>query len=342
MLQKMDIGESFTKNLPIIDVRSPGEFEKGHIPGAHNIPLFSDQERAQVGTVYKMESQEAAINLGYTYVTPKLDYFVSQAFEIAPQGKVIVHCWRGGMRSQAFGEHLAANGFHEVNVVQGGYKAYRNGVLHSFEVPRTLRVLGGFTGSGKTYILRELQNLGEHIIDLEGLAHHKGSAFGGIGQASQPTVEQFENDLSFALSKLDLDRPIWVEDESHNIGSVKIPRAFFQQMRAAGLVFLEIPIKERVKHLVAGYARSGDANLIEGIRRISKRLGGLRTKEMLDLLAGKHYEEVAQMALEYYDSYYLKSLKKRDGRSTLHIHLESTCHRENAQKILKLTLNERH
>ncbi|MCC5936130.1 MAG: tRNA 2-selenouridine(34) synthase MnmH [Lunatimonas sp.] len=342
MLLKLDIGDSFTRNLPIIDVRSPGEFEKGHIPGAYNIPLFSDRERAHVGTVYKKQSQEAAISLGYTYVTPKLDEFISGAFEVAPQGKVIVHCWRGGMRSQAFGEHLAANGFHEVNLVHGGYKAYRNWVLNSFEVPRKIHLLGGYTGSGKTFILRELQKNGEQVIDLEGLARHKGSAFGGIGQDDQPSVEQFENNLSFELSKLDLDRPIWVEDESHNIGNVKIPRAFFNQMRTAGLIFMQIPIEERVHHLVEGYASSGDATLREGILRISKRLGGLRTKEMLGFLDRKDYYHVALMALEYYDNYYLKGLQKREGGNTLYIHLETTAHRENALKILKLTNNGRH
>lgn len=335
MLRKMEIGESFSRNLPIIDVRSPAEFEKGHIPGAVNIPLFSDQERAHVGTVYKMQSQEAAITLGHTYVTPKLDYFIFRSFEVAPQGSAIVHCWRGGMRSQAFGEHLASNGFHEVHIVKGGYKAFRNWVLDSFEVLRNVRVLGGYTGSGKTLILKELQHQGEQIIDLEGLARHKGSAFGGLGQDKQPTVEQFENNLSLELGKLDLERILWVEDESHNIGNVQIPRAFFEQMRSAELYFLDIPKEVRVKHLVAGYAGSGDSKLREGIQRISKRLGGLRTKEMLACLDQKDYYQVAYMALEYYDNYYLRGFKRRLETNIVHLYLESTHHRRNALEILK-------
>jgi tRNA 2-selenouridine synthase len=335
MVRKINIGESLEENLPIIDVRSPGEFGKGHIPEAVNIPLFSDEERAHVGTVYKQQSQEAAVALGYEYVTPKLNHFISRAFDVAPHGKVIVHCWRGGMRSQAFADHLSSNGFKEVLVVNGGYKAFRNWVLESFEVPLKIRVLGGYTGSGKTIILKELQNEDEQIIDLEGLALHKGSAFGGIGQGQQPTVEQFENDLYFELRKLNLDRYIWIEDESHNIGNVKIPRSFFNQMRAADLFFLEIPKEERAKHLVEGYANSGDSNLREGINRISKRLGGLRTKEILDFLTKKDFYNVALMALDYYDKYYLKGLQKKLAGKIIHFQLGTTHHRENANEILK-------
>lgn len=341
MVRKINFGEPLKEKFPIIDVRSPGEFQKGHIPETINIPLFSDEERAHVGTVYKQESQEAAVELGYKYVTPKLNHFISSAFDVAPHGKVIVHCWRGGMRSQAFAEHLSSNGFEEVLVVDGGYKAFRNRVLDSFEIPLKIRVLGGYTGSGKTIILEELQKQGEQVIDLEGMACHKGSAFGGIGQGQQPTVEQFENNLYFELSKLNLDRFIWIEDESHNIGNVKIPRSFFNQMRAADLLFLEIPKEARARHLVEGYANSGNAKLKEGIYRISKRLGGLRTKEILDYLDKKDFYNVALMALAYYDKYYLRGLQKKVSGNIIHCELDNTEHRENAIKILKTIKDER-
>ncbi len=335
MVKKINIGESLESDLPLIDVRSPGEFEKGHIPRAVNIPLFSDEERARVGTVYKRQSQEAAIALGYKYVTPKLQYFVSRAFEVAPEGRAVIHCWRGGMRSQSFAAHLSDNDFKEAFVVDGGYKAFRNHVLKSFETPLKIRILGGYTGSGKTFILEELQKQGEQVIDLEALASHKGSAFGGIGQAPQPSIEQFENNLHNRLCELDLDKPIWLEDESHNIGGVKIPDAFFNQMKKASLFFVEIPKEERAKHLVEGYASCGDKQLEEGLHKISKRLGGLRAQEAFGFLAQKDYYNVALMTLDYYDKYYLRGLEKKLTSKIIKLELPTTHHQENAIKILQ-------
>lgn len=172
-------------SYPVIDVRSPGEFKKGHIVGAYNIPLFTDAERAHVGTVYKQKGPDKAMSLGLEYVTPKLRWFVEQAALVAPQKKVVVHCWRGGMRSHAFAEHLEENGFEDVKVIEKGYKAFRNFVLDSFTVEMQLKVIGGYTGSGKTRILSRLKEEGCQVIDLEGLACHKGSAFGSIGEDDQ-------------------------------------------------------------------------------------------------------------------------------------------------------------
>lgn len=343
MVRRINIDESLKSKLPIIDVRSPGEYEKGHIPNAINIPLFSDEERAAVGLVYKNQSQQAAIDLGYQFVTPKLNYFISRAFEVAPNGKATVHCWRGGMRSQAFAEHLSVNNFQEVLLVDGGYKSFRNYVLASFETPLKILVLGGYAGSGKSLILKELENQGEQIIDLEGLAFHKGSAFGGIGQGQQPSFEQFENNLFYEISKLKLDSLIWIEDESHNIGQVKIPRSFFNQMRNSKLIFLEIPKDERARHLVDGYATCGDKHLEEGIFKISKRLGGLGTKVILNFLAHKDYYNVALMTLDYYDKYYLRGLQKRSVSDIIRIKLEKNHILENTLKILNtIRHNEQH
>src|SRR5665647_2503716 len=153
MVTEINIEEVFSLQLPIIDVRSPGEFEKGHIPNAINISLFTNDERAHVGTVYVQQSQEAAIKLGYEYVTPKLQNFINDALNVAPKAEVIVHCWRGGMRSHAFAQHLSDNGFSDVKLIIGGYKTYRNYVLDTLATPSKIKVLGGYTGSGKTYIL---------------------------------------------------------------------------------------------------------------------------------------------------------------------------------------------
>ena len=192
-MKMISVEQAVQDSLPIIDVRSPLEFEKGHIPGATNVALFSNEERAHIGTVYKQESQEAAIEIGYKYADPKREHYIREARKAAPDGRVIVHCWRGGMRSKSMAEHLENNGFTDVQVITGGYKAFRNYVLDFFQRSFSIKVIGGYTGSGKTEILQELKHQGEQVIDLERLAHHKGSAFGGIGQKEQPSVEQFEN-----------------------------------------------------------------------------------------------------------------------------------------------------
>ncbi|MCD6543354.1 MAG: tRNA 2-selenouridine(34) synthase MnmH [Flavobacteriaceae bacterium] len=336
MISEIKIEEAFLCNLPIIDVRSPGEFKQGHIPEAINIPLFSNEERAHVGTVYKQQSKEAAIDIGYTYVEPKLEIFISDTLKIAPIKKVIVHCWRGGMRSKAFAKHLVENGFTDVKVITGGYKAFRNLVLNSLEIPINIKVLGGYTGSGKTQILKEFKKIGSQVIDLEGLANHKGSAFGGIGQQEQPTVEQFENNLHAAWRKLDLNKPIWVEDESHNIGKVKIPMPFFKQIRNARLYFMDIPKNERAKFLVSEYANKNTELLKESILRISKRLGDLNTKKSIQLLNEENFYEVAIISLHYYDKFYLKGMKKRNQEEVIQIKLPSTNHHKNAIEIEKL------
>ena len=334
MILDVSIKEALKYSTLIIDVRSPGEFECGHIPGAINIPLFSDEERANVGTVYKKKSKEAATELGYEYVKPKLESFITRSRDAAPDGEVTVHCWRGGMRSKAFGKHLAENGFEVVRIINGGYKAYRNFVLDELGRPFDLNVLGGYTGSGKTYVLHELKKLGEQVLDLEGLANHKGSAFGGIDQGEQPTVEQFENNLHMETSKLDVEKPIWVEDESHNIGSVKIPMPFFDQKRNARLYFVDIPKKERARHLVSEYAVCNNEELANSIHRISKRLGGLREKKAINYLKNENYFEVAMIALAYYDKYYLRSMKKRDPKRVIRMKLPDVNHKPNAVSIL--------
>ena len=334
MVNFISINEALQSLIPIIDVRSPQEHGQGCLPNATNIPLFTNQERALVGTVYKKQSKEEAIALGYTFVNPKLERFVSDAKKVH-QHTVIVHCWRGGMRSQSFATHLLANGFLNVSVIEGGYKSYRNYVLNYFKTPFLLQILGGFTGSGKTEILTKLALQGEQIINLEAIANHKGSAFGSIGQNKQPTVEQFENELFTQLSKLNLHKPIWLEDESYNIGKAIIPISLFNQMQKAPVLFLEIPRKARAKHLVAIYAHSGDIFLKESIYRIAKRLGGLRTKLALDFLMQKNYFQVALLALEYYDKYYLLGLQKKVAFKIKKLELKTTDHKKNAEKILQ-------
>lgn len=337
MPTKIDISRAVKSDLPIIDVRSPAEYEKGHIPKAVNIPLFTNQERAQIGTVYKQESAAAAIALGTRLVQPKLQHFVKRSFEVAPQGRTIVHCWRGGMRSEGFANHIGSHGFNEVLVIEKGYKAFRRLALKQFSQPYNLFILGGFTGSGKTEILKGLAEKNLQVIDLEGLARHKGSAFGALGNTKQPTVEQFENELFTELMNINPHKPLWLEDESHNIGKVKIPDGLFQQISNAPLLFLDIPKEERARFLAQAYAQSGSLQLAESMKRISKRLGGLRTQQALDYLEKQDYYQAALIALQYYDKYYEKGLENHPPDQVKRLPLYTTKHLQNAQYILKNT-----
>lgn len=335
MVQRIAIGEYLTGEplLPLVDVRTPAEYETGHIPGAVNIPLFSNEERAKVGTLYKQVSVERAYEEGYRFVTPKLDWFIEEARKVAVDGHIVVYCWRGGMRSKSFADHLSESGIGQVYVIEGGYKAFRQHALESFEKPEVIRVLGGYTGSGKTRILKELEGMGEQVIDLEGIAHHKGSAFGSIGESEQPKNEHFTNLLFWEWRKLDLTRSVWLEDESIHIGKVFIPENLFERMRQATLYFLKIPKEQRAQLLVEIYAGIDSIKLAESVQKISKRLGGLRTTEALEALERNDYYETAIITLDYYDKFYLKGLNRRDPERVVLIVSDTVDAKSNAGKV---------
>lgn len=292
----------------LLDVRSPGEFTQGHIPGALSFPLFSDEERAQVGTLYKQNGKEAAMLRGLDIVGPKMGDFVRQAGRLAHDKRLAVHCWRGGQRSGSMAWLLRTAGF-EVVTLSGGYKNYRRHVLEYFEhLPFQFVVLGGRTGSGKTKILHALRGFGEQIVDLEALAHHKGSSFGSIGEMPQPTVEQFENDVFDALRRLDPSRRVWLENESRSIGRVFIPPGLWAAMKKALLLNVEIPDADRVQNLVADYADCPAGELEAAFQRIDRKLGGQHLKAALEALEQRDFAAAAGIALAYYDKTYQHGL----------------------------------
>ncbi|PID28293.1 MAG: tRNA 2-selenouridine(34) synthase MnmH [Candidatus Cloacimonadota bacterium] len=340
MIKEIKAEVCIKNKLPVVDVRSPGEFRSGHIPGAVNIPIFTDEERAVIGTVYKRESKEKAVKLGYEYVTPKLKNIERKLKEISLSGKFNVYCWRGGMRSHRFSEYAESKGF-EPHLVTGGYKSFRHLVLSSFKQKFDLIIAGGFTGSGKTRILHELKKRGHQVIDLEGLANHKGSVFGAMGCPAQPSTEHFENKLFNELKNMDVDKPVWAEDESNNVGFVNIPADFFRQMREAVLYFMEIPRKKRAEYLTAEYGNGDDEALETGIKKISKRLGGLQTREALEALRKKDYLRVAEITLSYYDKYYLRGSAKRDPEKVYFIPFENTDYIKNTDILLKVVKEKR-
>ncbi|HAD14792.1 MAG TPA: tRNA 2-selenouridine(34) synthase MnmH [Saprospirales bacterium] len=301
----------FIAELPervMLDVRSPGEYAHGHIPGALSFPLFDDAERSQVGTMYKQTGKEEAMELGLSIVGPKMADFVKQAKKLAPGRRLAVHCWRGGQRSGSMAWLFRQSGF-DVVTLHGGYKAYRQYILDGFKTTSLkLIVLGGRTGSGKTKILHKLKNLGEQIIDLEGLAHHKGSAFGFIGEQPQPTVEQYENDLFQAISQLDPGRRVWIENESKSIGRVYIPLDFWAKMKAAPLVNIDIPNHIRLENLVKDYVLTDRSALQVAFEKIAKKLGGLHLKQAVESLEQNDFHAAAKIALQYYDKTYEHNL----------------------------------
>jgi tRNA 2-selenouridine synthase len=343
-VQKITINEFIqgTKAQIIIDVRSPKEFNHAHIPNAKSLPLFDDDQRAIVGTTYKKQSREDAIKTALPFFGDKMLKMVEQvetwvkAFKDAHQMQpnIYVHCWRGGMRSAAVAWLLDLYGF-KVSQVIGGYKAYRNWVIAQYSNKYNLRVLGGYTGSGKTEILQAMQQNGAGVIDLEALAHHKGSAFGALGQAPQPSQEMFENLLSKSLFVLNDQKTIWLEDESQRIGTVMIPTVFFENMRSSTCYFLEIPFEERLDFIVSQYGAFEKEALIAAIQRIQKRLGGLETKNAITFIEENNIKAAFSILLKYYDKWYDK-FSKSDAKlkQPLHPLVANQVHPENNAQLL--------
>ena len=320
--QRIDIEQFLSLALlhPVLDVRSPGEYKHAHIPGAHSFPLFTDEERKIVGTTYKQNSREEAIKIGLDFFGPTLKQRVIEAERIAKGNKILlVHCWRGGMRSAAISWLLDLYGF-KIYTLTGGYKAYRNWVLEQFKKNYPFQLIGGYTGSGKTELLVALKIEKQLIVDLEEIAGHKGSAFGNIGLPPQPGQEQFENCLSMALHgcvQASASTPIWLEDESQRIGTVNIPNELWNTMRKSPIYFLDIPFEKRLEHIVEEYGQLDQEAVVAAIGRITKKLGHLQAQQAIDFLQENNTTESFSILLRYYDKLYAKSLQNREGLEKL-------------------------
>ena len=352
------------KHFALIDVRSPGEYGHAYIPGAYNLPLFTDDERRIVGTSYKQENRETAIKIGLDFFGPRMKKMVEEVELIVnsresginnnvstpklrnkdsglmTHNSLLIYCWRGGMRSAGVAWLMDLYGF-KVYTLAGGYKKFRNYVLNTFKIPFEFNILGGYTGSGKTEILKALEKGGESIIDLEEIAKHKGSAFGNIGLPGQPTQEMFENMLALDLRQKSMANdqrpiqteppgppftpdsyreqhsPLWLEDESQRIGDVNIPHELWKTMRTSRVYFLEIPFEERLKHVVEEYGALDKEKLLNCIVRIQKRLGGMESKNSINFLLDGNITECFRILLKYYDKWYLKSLHNRENINSL-------------------------
>ncbi len=328
------------KDIPVVDVRSPKEFEQGHIPGAINIPLFINDERAKVGTLYKNRSRDAAILAGLEIAGTKLTQLAEAGLKTAKNNRLILHCWRGGMRSSSVSWLFGTCGI-QCQILDGGYKSYRRYVLECFSLPFNLIVIGGMTGTGKSAILDVLAKHSLQVLKLEEIAHHKGSAFGGLGEQDQPTNEQFENDLFTILQGFDLKKPIFVEDESRNIGSNYIPATFFETMSRSQIVITKMARELRINRLVQVYGQFSKNDLKNAIMKISKRLGGLSVQNAISSLDNGQLDMAASICLLYYDKAYLFGLMKKTNIEKFDIEFYTSDASANADIFIQFLKDKR-
>ena len=300
----------------IIDVRSPGEFAIDHIPGALNLPVLSDAERAEVGTIYVQESRFKARRIGAAYVARNVARHLETVMIDWPNGeRPLVYCWRGGMRSNAMAVILAHVGWR-VGVLDGGYRTYRRRVSSRLydagPIPRLI-LLDGCTGSGKTEVLKRLAARGVQTIDLEGLAEHRGSLFGALPGREQPSQRMFESRLLACLEGLDPARPVVVEAESSKVGQLMAPPALWRAMASAPRIELTAPVDARARYLAQAYATLGDdpARLVELLARLPDRPGRQRLAAWSALAGAGALSELAEDLMQvHYDPAYRRWSQK--------------------------------
>jgi tRNA 2-selenouridine synthase len=297
--------------LPVVDVRSEGEFAAGHIRGVANIPILKNEERVQVGTDYKQKGQAEAIKTGFRLVGPRLLDIVNETEKVGKE--ILVHCWRGGMRSNNFCQFVNMARI-KAHALTGGYKAYRQRAVDTFKHPFSFRIIGGCTGSGKSEILRTLKSQGAQVIDLEALAHHRGSAFGGLLLPPQPTTEQFQNNLFEEILSLDANQPIWIEDESLAIGKIFIPNDFWKTMSNSPVIEMEVSKPVRIQRLVDEYGPADKVEFLNAMTNITRKLGGQHFNAAKEKLLANDMYGTIETLLNYYDKAYNTGLERKKAR----------------------------
>ena len=321
------------KNALIIDVRSPCEFAEERIPGALNIPLFSNEERAEIGTIYKEQGELNARLRAVSLIAPKIPQIIQQILSLKEHSKaIVVHCWRGGLRSEAVASVLSIAGLACFRL-SGGIKAWRQMVLadlnsdkYSFEPI----VLYGMTGAGKTELLQELARLGAQIVDLERLAEHRGSTFGGLGKGEQPTQKVFDALVWDELRQLDLSKPVFIEAESRRIGRVALPDTVLKKILEGRAVLIEGTVECRAQRLADEYLSSFGSldkalnDSIKLLKQLKELLGKARCEQLVELLkSGEVLQAVKIMLVDYYDPLYARSFK--DKKLAFRVNSDDIC-----------------
>ena len=301
-------------NGPLIDVRSPSEYYKGHMPNSINIPLFDNYERSIIGTIYKKEGRAKAVIEGLKFFEKKMEILLDDLFLNIESYKIPheknnkelsirIYCSRGGMRSQSIAWLLEKFKFNPITL-KGGYKTYRRWILDSFSKKWNIIIIGGKTGTGKTKLLSLLDRYKYQTIDLEGFACHRGSTFGGLGMKEQPSNEQFENKIAEKLNSFKSINNIFVEAESANIGKCKVPHEFFNQMKTSRRIEIIRSESNRIDELINTYSLFKKEDLKESVLRIKKKLGPQRTKIAIESINNEKWDLVCKSVLDYYDRCY--------------------------------------
>jgi tRNA 2-selenouridine synthase len=299
----------------IFDVRSPSEYRKGHVPSAKSLPLLNDDERKIVGTLYKKKGPQAAFLKGLEIVTPKMQDLVERVWSTAEDEhqEFVVYCARGGKRSESVQWILQQSGLKCIFRLSGGYQQFRHSVLDVVARKYPTIVLSGLTGVGKTKILRTLHQNGQPCIDLEEIARHRGSAFGGFPNLEQPSQQQFENELALTLLQHRDDKDVlFIEDESKSIGRCYFPPLFYaKNIKEAPLIHLTCSTEQRISNLLIEYGGLETKDLLYSLQRIEKRLGTEKMKRISNYICHGELRIAIQEMLEYYDRQYIYNQNKR-------------------------------
>jgi len=308
-----------TDKYLLVDVRSSGEYLEASIPGAVNVPLFDDEERAAVGCTYKEEGTEKAKIVGLYLVAPKLPLLVDTIVKEADGREILLYCWRGGMRSRSLAVVLDVMNY-PVSILHGGYKAFRRSVvswLNNAAVNKPVFVLNGLTGVGKTLVIKQLMEMGVPAIDLENMANHRGSVFGSIGLGRPRSQKDFEALLFLELKKHEFAPYLIMEGEGKRIGPVVLPDFIFKALCEGPHILLETGIDVRAARITEQYSSSADDNkeqLVKAVLSLEKRLGKQRCQDLADKIILGYYDGAARsLCLDYYDSLYGESRKLKES-----------------------------
>jgi tRNA 2-selenouridine synthase len=324
-------------DFQFLDVRSEDEFKDGHFPGAINLPILINEHRKLVGTCYKEKGQQAAIDLGHELVDPLKTEYIKNWIDVLsknPQSKKYLHCWRGGLRSRISKEWLTSAGF-DIEIIEGGYKSLRNHLIETFQCQYNLIVVGGLTGTGKSRLLYKINQ--DNVIDLEGYANHRGSAFGSFHNVEQSSQQFFENQLALKLYEKQFVYAI--EHESRFVGKNIIPPHFFEQINKAPQILLEADLSERIESIYQEYIKneiqvlseqsilSLKEKMMKSLAMISKKLGGelykIISKDIDNAFVDfsnpeKHYLWIEKLLSQYYDKRYLYSQKSHKEQEIIY------------------------